>query len=266
MLAQMVLTLSVGALRPLMKRAKKPLDIFELPTFVNEEMGLRGLNIPTDLLIGRTPKDFELLRDLSDKGHCPFLVLIETPALDLWSPGNHVAVIERIRRLASAANRLGCSSVAINLADVTTQERVDAVAKTLKLAMVEMDKFETTLLLQSVPGLLSDGKALIDLVKKVGGFRIGTMPSFHHAAANGGVSQELRRLAPYAQSITASVMGFSSSGEHTDWSLDECIETLRSVGYVNSISLDFLGKGDPIKPLSMARDMLSAAMEAAEPA
>jgi hypothetical protein len=119
---------------------------------------------------------------------------------------------------------------------------------------------------QSVPGLLSDGKALIDLVKKVGGFRIGSMPSFHHAAAHGGVSQELRKLAPYAQSITASVKGFSDAGEHADWSLDECVEILRSVGYVNSLSLDFLGKGDPIKPLSMARDMLSAAMEAAEPA
>jgi hypothetical protein len=44
------------------------------------------------------------------------------------------------------------------------------------------------------------------------------------------------------------------------------VETLRAVGYVNSLSLDYLGKGDPIKPLSMARDMLSAAIEAAEPA
>ena len=266
MLAQMVLTLSVGTLRPMLKRAKKPLDIFDLPTFVNEEMGLRGLNMPADLLAGRNPKEFELLRDLSDKAHCPFLVLLETPALDLWSPDNRATVIERIRRLASAANRLGCSSVAINLADVTTHERLDAVAKTLKLAMAEMDKFETTLLLQSVPGILSDGKGVIDLVKKVGGFRIGSMPSFQHAANHGGVRQELRKLAPYAQSIIASVRGFSESGEHEDWSLDECIETLRAVGYVNSLSLEYLGKGDPIRPLNMARDMLSAAMEAAEPA
>ena len=64
MLAQMVLTLSVGTLRPMLKRAKKPLDIFDLPTFVNEEMGLRGLNMPADLLAGRNPKEFELLRDL----------------------------------------------------------------------------------------------------------------------------------------------------------------------------------------------------------
>ena len=87
-----------------------------------------------------------------------------------------------------------------------------------------------------------------------------------HAATNGGVGQELRKLAPYAQSITASVKGFSVDGDHTEWSLDECVETLRAVGYVNSLSLDYLGKGDPIKPLSMARDMLSAAIEAAEPA
>ena len=117
-----------------------------------------------------------------------------------------------------------------------------------------------------MPGILSDGKGVIDLVKKVGGFRIGSMPSFQHAANHGGVRQELRKLAPYAQSIIASVRGFSESGEHEDWSLDECIETLRAVGYVNSLSLEYLGKGDPIRPLNMARDMLSAAMEAAEPA
>ena len=256
MTSQMVLTLSVGALRPLMKRAKKPLDIFELPTFVNEEMGLRGLNIPSDLLAGRTPKDFERLCDLSDKAHCPFLVLIETPELNLWNPVNQPAVIDRLRRLASAATRIGCSSVAISLAEVTTQARADAVVKTLKMA----------LLLQSGTGILSDGKLLVDVVKKVGGFRIGTMPSFQHASTNGGVSQELRKLAPYAQSITASVKGFSEEGDHAEWSLDECVETLRAVGYVNSLSLDYLGKGDPIKPLSMARDMLSAAIEAAEPA
>ena len=80
-------------------------------------------------------------------------------------------------------------------------------------------------MLQSVPGILSDGKGVIDLVKKVGGFRIGSMPSFQHAANHGGVRQELRKLAPYAQSIIASVRGFSESGEHEDWSLvlDESI-------------------------------------------
>ncbi len=266
MTSQMVLTLSVGALRPLMKRAKKPLDIFELPTFVSQEMGLRGLNIPSDLLAGRTTKDFERLCDLSDKAHCPFLVLIETPELDLWSQANQPTVVDRLRRLASAATRIGCPSVAISLAQVTTQERVDAVVKTLKLALAEMDKFEITLLLQSMPGILSEGKALVEVVKKVGGFRIGTMPSFHHAATHGGVSQELRKLAPYAQSITASIKGFSELGDHAEWCLDECVETLRSVGYVNSLSLEYLGKGDPIKPLSMARDMLSAAIEAMKPA
>ncbi|MCE9620385.1 MAG: sugar phosphate isomerase/epimerase [Planctomycetes bacterium] len=262
----MVLTLSVGSLRPLMKRAKKPLDLFELPTFVSEEMGLRGLNIPSDLLAGRTPSDIARLCDLSDKAHCPFLVLIESPPLDLWSPENQAVVLERLRRLAAAATRLGCSSLAVTPLEVTTPERVQAVARTLKLAMVEMDRFEINLLLQSAPGLLSEGKALIDLVKKVGSFRIGSMPSFQHAAAHGGVSQELRKLAPYAQSITASVKGFSATGEHADWSLDECVEILRAVGYVNSLSLEYMGKGDPIKPLGMARDMLSAAIEAAEPA
>ena len=44
------------------------------------------------------------------------------------------------------------------------------------------------------------------------------------------------------------------------------LKMLDTLGYVNSLSLDYLGKGDPIKPLSMARDMLSAAIEAAEPA
>jgi len=184
----------------------------------------------------------------------------------LWNSVNQPAVVDRLRRLASAATRIGCSSVAISLAEVTTQARADAVVKTLKIALAEMDKFEIALLLQSGTGILSDGKSLVDVVKKVGGFRIGTMPSFQHASTNGGVSQELRKLAPYAQSITASVKGFSEQGDHAEWSLDECVETLRAVGYVNSLSLDYLGKGDPIKPLSMARDMLSAAIEAAEPA
>ena len=117
-----------------------------------------------------------------------------------------------------------------------------------------MDRWEVNLLLQPSGGLLEKGDPLVELVKKVGGFRIGALPSFLHAHQSGQLRDMLRRLAPYAQAMIADIRGFDAKGAHTDWSLDQCVETLRAVGYGNMLSLEWAGKGDGLKHLLRARD------------
>ena len=113
-------------------------------------------------------------------------------------------------------------------------------------------------------GVLEKGDPLVDLVKKVGGFRIGALPSFQHAFDSGRMTDTLRKLAPYAQAMLAQVRGFNAKGEHADWAIEPCVETLRAVGYGNMLALDWTGKGDGIKALVKARDVLRDALKAIE--
>jgi sugar phosphate isomerase/epimerase len=265
MQAQMLLALSAGSLRGALTRAKSPLALHDLPAFVREELDLRGLNLPTDLLAGRPLSDLDKIRDRADRVGCPCLMLVETDPLDLaGADAKQSAAMERLRRLGTAAHRLGCAFLGLKLKDVSSPAQVERVATGLRAALAEMDRWEVNLLLQPHGGVLEKGDPLVELVKKVGGFRIGALPSFLHAHQSGQMRDMLRRLAPYAQAMIAEIRGFDAKGEHADWSLESCIETLRAVGFNNMLSLEWSGKGDGVKHLIRARDVLNEALRATE--
>ena len=240
-----LLTLSAGSVRPLLA-AKDPRcpTIFAVPQFVATDLELRGLNLPTDMLKGFGLAEIEKLRDEADRAHCPVLLLTEEAPIDFIhrTGPTWAAALDRLRRLGTAANRLGCPSIAVRVQAVDTDEAIEATATGVKVALKELDKFELNLLLAPTEGLTFDAGRLTDLIKKIGGFRIGSYPSFAHAHATGDLEKTLRKLAPYAPAIAASVRGFDAEGKHDGFSLAECIESVRSVGYGNTLALDFVGR------------------------
>jgi len=68
--------------------------------------------------------------DAADKASCPCLVLLEDTPLPLGQPDETLrkAAGERVMRLALAANRLGCNSLALKCDAPDTQEGFDTHA------------------------------------------------------------------------------------------------------------------------------------------
>ncbi len=267
MQAQILLTLAAGSLRPLLTRARSPLQLTDLPAFTAESLGLRGLAFPTDLLTGLRPSQLDALRDAADKVHCPCLLLVEMQALDFQDPAQRPATIERMRKLATAASRLGCSALGVRPAGVKDDASLARSAQGVKESLTALDRFEINVLLEPGDGLIAQPAGLTELIKKIGGFRIGSLPSFEHADSTGDAEQALRRLAPYATSaILATVRGFGKGGEHRPWDLGKCIDAVRSVGFVNTLCIDFRGTGDPVKAIEQARDRMTETLLTEEPA
>ncbi len=266
MQAQIVLTLSVGALKPLLA-AQDPRcpTLFDVPNFAAQELSLRGLNIPTSLMAGRAANDMDRLRDLADKAGCPCLVLVEETPLAFGDLKKEVqtATEERIKRLAAAANRMGCRDIAVRCAAKATDEDFERTAAGIKSALHEIDRYDLNVLIQPHEGLTFEPSRLTDLIKKVGGFRIGSLPSFAHAHATGDVEKTLRKLAPYAEAIDASIVGFKAD-KHQPFDLAKCVESVRAVGYVNTLALDYVGKGDLVADLVKARGILHEAVQTEE--
>lgn len=258
----MLLTLSTRSLASrIMSNGDASLSMFEVPDFVSKQLQLRGLNVPASMLVGWGLDELDRLRDRADKAGCPCLVLVEDTPLSFVDPKERTQSRDRVGRLAVAAHRLGCNALSRRCAASDTDEEFEVTATELKGVMPAIERSELNLLLAPAEGLTASPDRLTELIKRIGGFRIGSLPDFGAAAATGDVVDALRKLAPYAGAIHATVGSFTKAGKHKGYDLAECVAAIRSVGFLNTLAIDFTGDGDPIKNVEMARDVLQAAIE-----
>jgi sugar phosphate isomerase/epimerase len=260
----MLLTLSAGSLSTLVSKRDSDLGLFDLPDFAIRQLELRGLNIPASMLSGFALEDLDVLRDRADKAACPCLVLFEDGSLDFAnaSPAKRQKAKDRVQRLAVAANRLGCNSLGLRCDAPDSEEIFDLVSSEIKEIMPQVERLELNVLIAPGEGLTDTPDRLTDLIKRIGGFRIGSLPSFAHAAGCGNPVEALRKLAPYAGAVQATVKGFVGDGGHVDYDLTECVHAIRSVGFVNTVAIDYVGDKDPVENIDRARQVLQEAIDA----
>lgn len=261
----MLLTLAANSLaRQLAPKGEQGLSLLDLPEFAMRELQLRGLNLSASMLAGWSYPDLDRLRDRADKAACPCLVLFEDAPLALTDPNpdSREEAKERIRRLAAAANRLGCNALGLKYDAKDSTEAFDLLAEEMKDVMPSVERLELNVLLAPSRGLTESPDRLTDLIKRIGGFRIGSLPDFAHAASTGDLVAALRKLAPYAGAIHATVNGFDDKGSHHGFDLAECVAAVRSVGFPNTLAIEYTGDGDPIEDIEKARVILQAAIDA----
>jgi hypothetical protein len=260
----MLLTLATGSLRSLIGDGEGQLTLFEVPDFAVRQLQLRGLNIQASMLAGWSLEDLDRLRDRADKAACPCLVLVEDTPLPFGSKSvtERENAAERTRRLAVGANRLGCNALALRIEARNDEASFERTAQALKEIMPTIERHELNVLLCAHEGLTAVPERLTDLIKKIGGFRIGSLPSFEDAARTGSTIDALRKLAPYAGAIHATVKSFSKTGGHTGYDLSECVAAIRSVGFLNTLAIDYVGDKDPVGMIERARVILQEAIDA----
>jgi len=245
----MLLTLTASCLRSLLvpaPRSKKPkMDLLDLPAFTRDTLQLSGSNLSTDLLVGANRTRLEAIRERADRASCSCLLLIEHDPQNFGSKDERLglAAAERMARVVDAAQILGCSAASVKITAVDDDETLLLVASRLKPIMERAEKLDINLVVSPHVGLTSRADRVTDLLKKVGGFRIGTYPDFETAAQATTLSSPppslkkekpskdgkekpakeaepknlavsyLHRLTPYASAVCASTTGFCGSGK-----------------------------------------------------
>ncbi|MCW5776160.1 MAG: sugar phosphate isomerase/epimerase [Phycisphaeraceae bacterium] len=228
----------------------------------------------------------ERLRESADKARCSCLVLIEPRPLAFASLDEEEGerVVERAKRVLQAGGLLGCNAVAVRVEAGTTDESEEIVAERLRAVVERAEKLEVNLALSPAPGLTAEPTRLTELIKSVGGFRIGTLPDFQAAAASGDAVPYLRRLTPYAVAVSASTVSFavpastkprkkSDSGaeaqdeapppEHTAYPLEPMVRAVFSVGFDGNLAVEYRGGGDATLGVKMSRAALEDAIRRA---
>lgn len=261
----MLLTLSASSLHSMVQppgggsKSKNPIGLLDLPAFTRESLGLHGLTLSTDLLAGVSRDFLEELRERADKAACACLLLVDPDPLALASPNEDKAeaAVERAGRVLQAAQLLGCNAAAISVDGSDDEETFNYAVDRLRLAMSRAEALQLNLLIAPTTGLTAQPDRVAELLKKTGGFRLGTYPDFGAAAADEDPTSYLRRLTPYASVVRASTVSFTApdgkaAGNnfddaviHADYDLAPLVEAIKSVGYEGTLSIDFKGKGDP---------------------
>lgn len=277
----MLLTLSASCLKTLVLpqgRGKKPqIDLLDLPSYTKNTLGLGGLNLSTDLLVGADRARLDLVRERTDKAGCSCLLLVEADPQKFGdkSAANATAAAERMRRVVEAAHILGCSAAAVRITGEDTDEVLAAVAQRLKPVVERAEKLDLNLLVSPAPGLTSRPERVTELLKKIGGFRIGTFPDFQTASAAKDPAAYLHRITPYATVVSASTVKLVSQGSrkarkgeapppeefgHEPYDLKLMVNAIAAVGYDGPLAIDFRGEGDPVAGVAASRLALLSAL------
>ena len=239
-------------------------DLLDFPSYAHTQLQVSGINLDTGMLSGWSTRDLERLRHMADKASCPCLVLVEEEPLTIAEndPAGSAQSLDRIRNIARAAHHLGCSSMAISTCGGSSDDAVGYMADQLRTIMSFIERLEINLLLTpTMAGVMQCPENLTTLIKTIGGFRIGALPTFAHAATTEDPIRTLRKLAPYAGAMHATVGTMTRRGTHRDYDLAAYVQATMAVGYSNTLAIDYRGDGDPADAVDAARTILEQAIE-----
>ncbi|MGH7244197.1 MAG: TIM barrel protein [Phycisphaerales bacterium] len=173
------------------------------------------MNLTTDLLVGADRRKLEQLRERADRAGCPCLLLIEAEPqkLSATDPATAEAVIGRMLRVIEAAQILSCTAAALRITADDSDAALQTVWPRLRKIVDRAERLELNLLVSPMKGLTAKAERVTEMIKKVGGFRIGTLPDFQFAFESTGSIEGavtfLRRITPYASVVMASTTDFA---------------------------------------------------------
>ncbi len=270
---QLLVTASALAFADRLRSDDDPLTLIDFPAFAAGEIGVRGVSLPASLLSGLTPPELEAIRDAADKARCPALLLHEDRSQPLADadPTVRSEATLRVQRLSRAASILGSAQLGISIEGEDGDDRFEIAASTVREAIHSINSFEVSVLLEAATGITGDSTRLTDLIKKIGGFRIGSLVDFRFAHDTGDFEGTLRRLAPYAGSIFATV-GASARGakpaaatkDATPYDLESGLQAVLAVGYQHAICLDHAGGPNATASMIEAREIIERAINPEE--
>ena len=274
----MLLTVTASCLKSLLvadtKGKSATMKITDLPAFAREKLGLHGVNLTTDLLAGADRARLEAIRERADKAACSCLLLVEPQPLAIASTATDefMPAVDRMKRVLEAARYLGCNSTAFKINADTSENSNKLAIERLKKIMEHAEKLDLNVLISPFPGLTLEPEKLTELIKKVGGFRIGTFPDFQLAAAQKDPGAFLRRIVPYASAVSVSTLDFKvlsskkkkgdqpveDQFEHAGFDFKPLIDAIESVGYDGNLAIDYRGPGDPTVGVVRSRKLLES--------
>lgn len=228
------------------------LDALEFPTFAREKFDLGAVEYVNTFFKDRADDHAYLgeLRFRAYESDVRSLLIMVDGEGRLGDPeaSLRTEAVERHYRWVEAARFLGCHSIRVN-ADSAGSRRAqrDLAVDGLRRLTEFAAERDINIIVENRGGLSSDGMWLVDVIRRVGHARCGTLPDFGNFDLGDGESydryQGVRELMPFAKAVSAKSYAFDADGNETTIDFLRMIRIVLDAGYRGYLGIEFEGAG-----------------------
>lgn len=145
-----------------------------------------------------------------------------------------------------AASILGCHSIRVNARSVGSyDEQLKLVTDGLVQLADYAAQYQINVLVENHGGLSSNGKWLVDVMKRAKHPRLGTLPDFGNFQLSETERydnyQGVLELMPFARGVSAKSMDFDALGNETHLDYDRLLKLVLDAGYQGHLGIEYEG-------------------------
>ncbi len=165
--------------------------------------------------------------------------------------------IRYVKAAIGAARYLNCNMLRLWLtrSPKRTMDVTENTIEAFRQVTETASKAGVRLALEHRFGHLEELEAIVYVVEEVRSYYLGACLNLGHLPPNAW-RVGLTRLVPYAIYVHAQSREFDAAGNETTISYPTCITTLKKAGYQGFISIEYVGKDDPLDGIVATRTLI----------
>ncbi len=243
----------------------------DLPRIARTQFGIATIEL-VNTLVGKptTQSIRELARQAEEFDVEIFLLMVDDCGdLSHRRPKLRRKAIENHRRWFDVAAELGCRAVRVNTGGGSPltwrsplqSTEVEDVLKRCAESFAALGEYaapsDIRVLVENHGGLSANTDAVVELVRRVGVERIGTLPDFGNFTPTADPYSAVERMLPYAGGVSAKSFDFSSDGEETTIDYRRMLRLVVAARYDGPIGIEYEGTELPeAEGIRRTRDLI----------
>jgi sugar phosphate isomerase/epimerase len=178
-----------------------------------------------------------------------------------FAPQRPDALAEQVRYVKAvigAARYLNCGMLRLWLTSSPgrTKDVADSTVEAFREVTETATRAGVRLAMEHRFGHLEELEAIIHIVEEIRSYHLGACLNFGRLPPNAW-RIGLTRIVPYAIHVHAPSREFDAEGNETTVSYPTCIGALKQRQYQGFISIEYVGKGDPLDGITATRNLIT---------
>jgi sugar phosphate isomerase/epimerase len=165
--------------------------------------------------------------------------------------------IRYVRAVIGASRYLECNMVRLWLtpSPAGAVEVAEPTVEAFRQVTETAAKAGVRLALEHRLGVPEEIEAIVSVIQQIRSYHLGACLNFGHLPSD-AFQVGLTRLAPYSIHVHARSREFDQAGNETTIPYPDCLAALKSRGYKGLISIEYVGKGDPLDGIMATKALI----------
>jgi sugar phosphate isomerase/epimerase len=225
---------------------KRQMQHLEFPAFAKRECGIEAVEFVNQFFKDKARDEkylAELKQRCDDDGVVCVLIMCDGEGR-LGDPDatKRAEAVENHAKWIDAAKFLDCRAIRVNAdSEGSREEQAKLNADGLRQLAEKAAPLEINVIVENHGGLSSDGKWVVDVMRRVDLPNCGTLPDFGNFYDYDRY-QGVREMMPFAKGVSAKSYGFDEEGNESEIDYQRMLEIVVDAGYRGYVGIEWEGK------------------------